>query len=157
MPLVPNTLASSLENDWLGKEDGSFPDSASVSADRFATAFANWFGGATAGPGAVTTAAARRPQLASQAIGAISAMDAQGAGTQLASAIAAYIAGQAFGAGVAGAPIATSAAGSQIGSVFADLNAPPASRAQQIAAACHLLATSTIVTFPPPTPPAPVT
>ncbi|HEY3256771.1 MAG TPA: hypothetical protein VGJ91_22600 [Polyangiaceae bacterium] len=156
MPLLPNSLASSLENDWLAKENGSFPDSTSVSADRFATAFANWFGGAIAGPGAVTTAAARKSQLASLAIPALSAQSAQAAGSQLAQAIAAYIAGQVFGAGVAGPPIATAAAGSQIGSVFADLNSAPSARAQQIASACLTLATSTIVTFPPPTPPAPV-
>jgi len=156
MPLVPNSLASSLESDWLSKENGNFPDSVSVSADRFATAFANWFGGALAGPGAVSTAAARKSQLASLAIPALSAQSAQGAGSQLANAIAAYIAGQAFGPGVAGPPLATSAAGSQIGSVFADLNATPSARAQQIASACYTLASSTIVTFPPPTPPAPV-
>ncbi|HEY5954899.1 MAG TPA: hypothetical protein VIV60_00050, partial [Polyangiaceae bacterium] len=138
MPLVANSLASSLENDWLGKENGSFPDSPSVSADRFATAFANWFANALAGPGAVTTAAARRSQLASLAIPAVSAMSAQAAGSQLAQAIAAYITGQSFGPGVAGPPLAAAAASSQIGSVFADLNAPPSARAQQIAAACYL-------------------
>jgi hypothetical protein len=157
MPLIPSTLASNLESSWLGKDNGSFPDSPSVSADRFATAFANWFALAIAGPGAVTTAAARRSQLASLAIGALSANSAQTAGSQLASAIAAYITGQAFGAGVASAPIATAAAGVQLGSVFADLEAPNSARAQQLAAACLLLATSTIVIYPPPLPPAPVT
>jgi hypothetical protein len=157
MPLVPTALASSLENDWLVKPNGSYPDSVSVSADRFATAFSNWFAGAIAGPGAVTTAGARKAQLAMLAIPALSAQAAQAAGSQLATAIAAYITGQMFGAGVAGAPIAVSAAGSQIGAVFADLDSPLSARAQQIAAACQILAVSTIVTFPPPLPPAPVT
>ena len=157
MPLVPSSLASSLESSWLGKENGSFPDSVSVSADRFATAFSSWFALAIAGPGAVTTAAARRSQLASQAIGALSAMSAESAGSQLATAIAAYVTGQSFGPGVASAPLATAAAGVQLGSAFADTNAPPSARAQRIAAACLLLAVSTLVIYPPPTPPAPVT
>lgn len=159
MPLVPNSLASSLENDWLSKEGGNFPDSVSVSAERFATAFANWFAGAIAGPASVQTAAARKDQLKGLATAALSAMDAQAAGTQLGNAIGAYIAGQMFGpspAGVAAPPTAASAGGSQIGSAFADLNAPPSARAQKIASACHLIATSAIVTFaPPPAPPPP--
>jgi hypothetical protein len=157
MPLIPSSLASSLENDWLAKEGGSFPDSVSVSADRFATAFATWFAGAIAGPGAVTTASARRPQLASLAIPALSAMAPQAAGSLLAAAIAGYITGQSFGPGIASPPLAISAAGSQMGAVFADLDAQPSARAQKIASACQTLAVSTIVTFPPPLPPAPVT
>jgi hypothetical protein len=163
MTLAPNSLASSLESDWLGKEDGNFPDSVSVSADRFATAFASWFAGATAGPASVTTAAARKAQLASLAIPALSAMAPQAAGTQLANAIAAYVAGQMFAAptGVAAPPTASAAGGSQLGAAFADLDSPPSARAQKVASACHLIVSSAIVTFVPPPPvpppPAPVT
>jgi hypothetical protein len=163
MPLVPNSLASSLENDWLSKEGGNFPDSVSVSADRFATAFSQWFAGAIAGPAAVQTAAARKDQLKGLAMAALQAMNPQLAGTQLGNAIAAYIAGQMFGptpTGAAAPPTAAAAGGSQIGAAFADLNAPPSARAQKIASACHLIATSAIVAFTapvPPPPPAPVT
>ena len=71
-------------------------------------------------------------------------------GARLANAVAAYITGQMFPPGVAAAPLATAAAGSQIGAAFADLEAPPSARAQKIAGACYTLATSTLVTFPPP-------
>ena len=162
MPLVPNSLASSLENDWLSKEGGNFPDSVSVSADRFATAVANWFAGAIAGPASVQTAAARKEQLKGLAIAALSTQAAQSAGMQLGNAVAAYVAGQLFGptpSGAAAPPVAAAAGGSQIGAAFADLQAPPAARAQKIASAVHLIVTSAIVTFvapPPPPPPAPV-
>jgi len=157
MPLIPSSLATSLENEWLAKENGNFPDSVSVSADRFSTAVAKWFSTAIAGPGAVTTASARRPQLASQAIAALSAMAPQAAGSLLGAAVAAYITGQAFGAGVAGVPLAAAAGGADIGGAFADLDAAPSARAQRIANACQTIAVSTIVIFPPPLPPAPVT
>jgi hypothetical protein len=163
MPLVPNSLASSLENDWLAKEGGNFPDSVSVSADRFATAVSNWFGGAIAGPAAVQTAAARKGQLQGLAMAALAAQNAQAAGSQLGTAVAAYVAGQMFGptpSGAAAPPTAAAAGGSQIGAAFADLEAPPSARAQKIASAIHLIATSAIVAFVapvPPPPPAPVT
>jgi hypothetical protein len=158
MPLVPKQLATSLENDWFGKEGGSFPDSVSVSADKFATAFSNWFAGAIAGAGSVTTAAARKAQLAGLAIPALSVMAAQAGGVQLGNAIAAYIAGQVFVGpfpGVAAPPTAAAAGGAQIGAAFADLNAPPSARADKIAAACLTIATSTIVTYTTPTGPVP--
>jgi hypothetical protein len=165
MPLVPNSLASSLENDWLSKEGSdNFPDSVSVSADRFATAVSNWFAGALAAPSSPQTAAARQSQLKGLAQVALSAMDAQAAGTQLGNAVAAYVAGQVFGpsaVGLAAPPVAAAAGGAQIGAAFADLKAPPSARAQKIASACHLIATSSIVAFtlplPVPPPPAKVT
>jgi hypothetical protein len=68
-----------------------------------------------------------------------------------------YMTGQAFGPGVASPPTATAAAQSVFVSVFADLDAPQAARAQRIAGAVQLMAASTLVIFPPVIgPPSPV-
>jgi hypothetical protein len=154
--LVQDTLKLGLENDWLVADGGSYPQSAIESGDRFAGAVASWFAGAQAGPFPCATAAARRAQLAASAAAALQAGAAPAAGSQLALAIAQYIVGQLFGAGVAGFPIATSAAGAMLGAVFSDTGTGRSERAQAIAGACTLLAVSTIVTFPAPLPPAPL-
>jgi hypothetical protein len=78
-------------------------------------------------------------------------------GMALALAVAQYMAGQLFGAGVAAMPIATPAAAASIGATFANLDLSNDDRVQAIASACTVLAASTLVTFPPPVPPAPVT
>jgi predicted RecA/RadA family phage recombinase len=151
--LVLDTLKTGLEQDWLGPH----PQNAMESGDRFAGAVANWFASAQAGAFPCVTAVARRPQLASTAAMALQSGTAQGAGAMLALAIAQYMAGQAFGSGVAAFPLATSAAVTMLGATFGNLELSKADRAQTIANACAVLAASTLVTFPPPLPPAPVT
>lgn len=160
MPLVLDTLKSQLENGWLVPEGGCFPESVTQSGDRFATAVCGWFAAGQAAGFPCLTAMARKSQLAAAAAGALSAQSAQAAGTQLAMAVASYMAGQSFGpvpAGVASFPIAASAAVSQMIAVFSDTDASVSQKAQQIAAACTVLATSTLVIFtpPPPVPPPP--
>jgi hypothetical protein len=154
--LVQDTLKTGLENDWLVADGGSYPQSAMESGDRFAGAVASWFAGAQAGPFPCATALARRGQLATAAAAALQVGAAQAAGAQLALALAQYIAGQTFGAGAAGFPIATSAAGTMLGALFGNTGMARAERAQAIAGACTLLAVSTMVTFPAPLPPAPL-
>lgn len=160
MPLVLDTLKSQLENTWLVPEGGSFPESVTESGDRFATAVSGWFAAGQAAGIPCLTAMARKSQLASAAAGALSAQSAQAAGAQLAMAVAAYMAGQSFGpTGVASFPIAAGAAVSQMIAVFSDTDGSVSQKAQQIAGACTVLATSTLVIFsaPPGMPPAPVT
>ena len=157
MPLVPSVLASSLESDWLTHEGGGYADSASQSGDRFAQAVSSWFALAMAGPFPCSTASARKGQLAASATAAIQAGQASLAGMQLALGLVAYMAGQAFGAGVASPPMAASAAQSAITAVFSNLDLSVSARANQIASATHTLALSTIVIFPPViSPPTPV-
>jgi hypothetical protein len=158
MALVPSALASSLESTWLVPEGGDHPSSPAQSGDTFAAAVAGWFGAATAGPYPCSTAAARRSQLASAATAAIQAGDASLAATQLALGLMSYMAGQVFGPGVASPPTAMSAAQTAIASVFSDLEAANAARANRIATGVHTMAVSTIVIFPPViSPPTPVT
>lgn len=157
MPLVQDTLKTALEQRWLVPEGGAYPADATESGDRFATAVVSWFSAAMAGAFPCSTATARKAQLAAAAQAAFEARSAAGAGGLLATALAAYLAGQLFGTGIAAPPLATSAAGAMIGAVFADLDASSSDRAQRIASACTLLATTTIVTFTSPTPPPPPT
>jgi hypothetical protein len=158
VPLVPTILASSLESDWLTHEGGGYADSAAQSGDRFAQAVSSWFANATAGPFPCSTASARKGQLAAAAAAALQAGQAALAGMQLALGLVAYMAGQAFGAGVASPPVAAGVAQSTITSVFSNLDLSVSGRANQIASATHTLALSTIVIFPPPiSPPTPVT
>ncbi|AGP41500.1 hypothetical protein [Sorangium cellulosum] len=157
MALVLDTLKTSLEQQWLVPEQGSYPQSVMESADRFAGAVAGWFAAAQAAGIPCATAAARRAQLMSAAAGALAAGTAPAAGAQLALAVAGYIAGQSFPPGTASFPIATSAAVSLMTATFSDVNGSVAQKAQQIAAACALLAASTLVVFPvAPPPPSPI-
>ncbi|HWN70329.1 MAG TPA: hypothetical protein VNM90_21965 [Haliangium sp.] len=96
-------------------------------------------------------------QLAQLAGQALQARTATAAGNALAQAVAQYIQGQVFGAGLAQFPLALSAAQAQIGAVLANLGISSADRAQGIAGACTALATSTIVTFQVPPYTAPIT
>lgn len=158
MPLVPAALAASLASDWLPDDAGGHADSAGQSGQRFAQAVSNWFGSATAGPFPCSTATARSSQLAASATAAFQAGQAPIAGTQLAMGLVAYVAGQLFGPGVASPPAGAAAAQAAITGVFADLDLPLSSRADQLAAATHALALTTIVVFPPiVSPPLPVT
>lgn len=150
MPLVMSSLRTSLEQDWLSSEGGSHPATPLESGDAFAGAVASWFASAQALGIPCSTAQARRPQLAAQAAGALRVQDAIAAGNALAVALGAYVLGQLFGAGTALMPIAVAAGGAQIGAVFADLQSAPSQRAQSIAAACTVLAVSTLVSFPNP-------
>jgi hypothetical protein len=157
MPLVPASLAASLANDWLVPEGGSYPGSVADSADRFAAAVASWFSGAMAAGFPCATATARRPQLSGSAIAAFTAQNPDAAGAMLAIALMGYMAGQAFGPGIASPPTATAAAQTALAAVFRNLNADNQARAQRIALAVHALALTTIVVFPPViSPPLPV-
>jgi hypothetical protein len=159
MPLSLSTLKSSLENNWLVPEGGDYPSSPQESANRFATAVANWFSTAQANGFPCSTAQARKGQLATQ----LTFTFQQDPGTPLsaaqgiADALSLYITGQLFGAGAAGLPPGTAAATSSLLSTFSNLELDNSTRAQQIALACQTLAISTLVTFPSPLPPANVT
>jgi hypothetical protein len=156
--LVPASLASSLESQWLVPDGGEHPSSPQQSGDAFAAAVSSWFATATAGPFPCSTATARQSQLAASATAAIQAGDASLAGMQLALGLMGYMAGQVFGPGVASPPAAVSATQSAITSVFSNLDLPNSARANQIAIGVHTLAISTIVVFPPVvSPPTPVT
>jgi hypothetical protein len=157
VPLVPTALASSLQSDWLVDEGGQYPGSASESGDKFAGAVSTWFSGAMAAGFPCSTATARRSQLAASATGAFQARDPSLAGMQLAVGLMGYVTGQVFGAGVASPPTAVSAAQSAATAVFSNLDLALSARANQIATGVFTLAISTIVIFPPPTPPGPVT
>lgn len=150
MVIQASTLKISLENDWLVREGGSYPDSVQISGQKFAQAVAQWFSLAQANGLPCSTAIARQGQLALQASSALQIGQAQGAGSQLALAIANYYAGQSFGSGVASFPMALPAGISTISLVFSNLELSNADRAQQIATACYTLAVSTIVVFPNP-------
>jgi hypothetical protein len=157
MPLVQNQLQSDLQSQWLASEGSSYPQSATESGDRFARAVASWFSSAQAAGLPCATAMARMPQLAQLAGVALQARAAVAAGNALAQAVAQYILGQSFGPGVATFPVALAAAQAQIGAVFGNLDMAVGDRARDIASACTVLATSTMVTFPPPMSPAPIT
>lgn len=157
MPLSDSTLKSQLELHWLVPEGGSFPANVQQSAERFASAVATWFSDAQANGLPCTTAQARKSELASQAATAFAAGSAALAGQGLANALSAYILNQTFGAGVAGTPTGATAAVSAFTETFSNLKLANGDRAQKLAEACQKLALSTIVTFPPPTPPANVT
>lgn len=157
MALVPTALASSLETQWLRPPGAEYPGTVTESGDSFAGAVASWFAAATAGAFPCATAMARRSQLAGTAAAALQVGNASLAGTQLALAVAGYMAGQSFGAGVASAPVAVSAGQSAFGSVFANLDMPNSARANTIAGAIHAMALSTVVVFPPVvSPPTPI-
>ena len=151
MPLTPDTLATRLENDWLSEP---FPGSEFESGDRFAAAVSTWFGGALAGGFPVVTAMVRRPQLSAAAAGALAVGPA--AGQLLAVAAAGYIAGQTFGGGTASFPVALAAGIAGFTAALNNLDLTNSARAQQIAAATHMMTLSTIVVFPAPLPPAPI-
>jgi hypothetical protein len=159
MPLVLDTLKSQLENSWLVPEGGSFPQSVTESGEHFATAVAGWFAAGQAAGLPCATAMARKSQLAAAAAAALAASSAQAAGAQLAMGVAAYMAGQSFPPGIASFPAAAGAAVSQMIAVFSDVDGSVAQKAQQIASACTILATTTLVIFPipPGPPPAPIT
>jgi hypothetical protein len=103
------------------------------------------------------TAAARRFQLTAAAAGALEAGIGPTSGALLSVAVATYYAGQLFGAGVATFPVALPAGMALMTAALLDLNIPKSARASQMAQACHLMALSTIVIFPAPLPPAPIT
>lgn len=154
MALVFDTLKSQLENSWLVPDGGSYPESVSESGDRFAAAVSSWFSSAMAGAFPCSTAMARRSQLAAAATAALGAGSAQAAGSQLAMGVAAYIAGQSFLPGTASFPAGLGAAVSQMIAVFSDVDGSVSQKAQQMATACTLLATTTLVITPvPPGPP----
>jgi hypothetical protein len=154
--LMPSTLSRSFANDWLVAQGGSYPSSVTESADRFATAVAQWFSLAMAATFQCSTAAARRSQLASTAASALAAGAAPAAGQLLALAVAGYYAGQSFGAGAATFPAAISAGIALFTQAFVNLDTPQAARADLMAQACYVMAVSTIVMFPPVLPPAPI-
>ena len=158
MPLVPSLLSLSLQSQWLPRDgDGPFHDDVPASARALAGAIADWFAMAMAAGFPCVTAAARKSQLEALLIPALQAGLAPVAGQQVGLAFMAYVAGQAFGPGVSAPPSATAAAGAAIGAAFADRDGPQSARADQIAQALHLQAMSSIVAFPPPMPPAPIT
>jgi hypothetical protein len=156
MALVLSLLQSSLEHDWLVAQGGSYPKDAQESGDRFAKAVTSWFSAAQANGIPCATAQARRPELAQTAAGAFQVGVAQAAGATLALAVAGYIAGQTFGAGVASFPMATGACVAKMGAAFGNLDLTNAERSQELASACMLLASSTLIVFPPPLPPGPL-
>jgi hypothetical protein len=151
--LTPGDLSARLESEWLGQ----FPASPFESGEMFAGAVAGWFLAAQAAGIPCATAAPRRPQLSALAAGALKAGIGPTSGALLAAAVAAYYAGQAFGVGVAGFPTALPAAMALTSAALLDLGMAKKARADQIAQACHLMALSTIVVFPTPAPPAPIT
>lgn len=158
MALSPSILATSLEQQWLVAEGGSYPSTPAEAGDRFAGAVSGWFAQATAGPYPCATAAARRAQLAATATAALQTASAQLAGAQLGLGLMGYMAGQVFGPGVASPPTAVGAGQSAITAAFVDLDAPQNARANRIASGVHAMAISTLVVFPPVVgPPVPVT
>lgn len=157
MPLVPIVLSASLASSWLVPPGGSYPDSPSASGDRFAGAVSTWFATAMAGPFPCVTASARRSQLAASAAGAFAARSTSGAASLLATGLMGYLAGQAFGPGVASPPTATGAAQAMFQATFANVDLDLSGRADQFATAIHTMAISTLVVFPPViSPPMPV-
>ena len=154
MALNPSTLQSELEQSWLSD---SFPDAVLLSADRFASVVATWFSAAQAAGFPCSSAMARKADLMGQLVSALGAMSAAGAGQGMASALAVYMTGQVFGAGVASPPTGAAAAGAAFTATFLDVSnqTTNAMRAQRIAQACQAMAITTIVIFPPSTPPIP--
>jgi len=157
MALSPSALQSQLETAWLVPPGGSYPEDAQASGDRFASAVASWFSLAQANGIPCGTATVRQSQLASLLAISFSTGAAASAGQALADALVLYITGQLFGPGVAAPPTGGAAAASAFSSAFSNLELPSAARAQLLASACQALALTTLVTFPPPTPPAPIT
>lgn len=155
--LNPTQLGDQLERQWLTDENGPHPDAVPASADAFAGVVSQWFMTAQAAGIPVVTAMPRRPMLMALVIPALMAQAPVAAGQQLANAVMLYMTGQLYGAGVSAAPIATSAAGAMIGNAFATLDLDRQSRAQIIATAVHVMALTTIVSFPHPPFVAPVT
>jgi hypothetical protein len=151
--LVPQDLASALEQQWLSQ----FPDSSFESGDLFAGAVSTWFVGAQAAGVPCVTALPRRFQLAAAAGAALEAGVGATSGPLLAAAVASYYAGQVFGTGAATFPTALPAGMALMTAALLDLNMPQSMRANQLAQACHLMALSTIVVFPVAPPPAPIT
>jgi hypothetical protein len=151
--LVPNDLASALEQQWLAQ----FPGSSSESGDLFAGAVSGWFAGAQAAGIPCLTALPRRFQLSAAAGAALEAGIGPTSGALLAVGVATYYAGQLFGSGVATFPAALPAGMALMTAALLDLNMAQPARASQIAQACHLMALSTIVVFPVAPPPAPIT
>jgi len=146
--LDPTQLANRLAAEWLRGDGLRYPDSVARSADVFAGICSEWFAAAQAGPFPVVTALPRRPMLMSLAIPPLSAQDPSAAGNQLASAASLYIAGQVFSGGTALPPAGTGAAGGMLAAAFSarDLDREP--RARLVATALHLLALTTVVSFP---------
>lgn len=157
MALDSKLLKSQLETGWLVSPGGSYPDDAQASSERFASAVASWFSLAQANGIPCGTATARESQLASLAALAFATGSAVSAGQSLANALTLYMAGQQFGPGVAAPPLGAAAAATAFVAIFLDLQADNAARAEQLAGACQALALTSIVTFPPPVPPSPVT
>jgi hypothetical protein len=154
--LIPTALEDGLLEDWLVEPGGRFPASPAESGQRFARAVAAWFTTATAGAFPCATALARQGQLATQAAGALMAGAPPAVGSQLATALASYMAGQVFGAGTAAMPAASGAVAPAFAAVFSNLAMERDDRARLIALGCYTLALSTVVVFPPPLPPLPV-
>ena len=157
MPLVSSILATSLENNWLPREDGAWPDTESDSARILAGEIANWFSQAMAAGFPCSTATARKSQLEGQLTPAIQIGSASGAGQQIALAFMNYVAGQSFGSGVAAPPMATSAGGNLIGNALTQVDLDQSSRANMIASAFQMMSISSIVSFTTPPWAAPIT
>jgi hypothetical protein len=155
MVLDPLSLAQSLRQGWL-PAGSDFAPSVNASGQRFADAVAPWFAGGAAAGFPCATALARKAELASNAASALASGDARGAGQQLGLAIAQFMAGQAFGAGMSVFPVAAPALAAALGEVFASHDLDADQRASMIATATYLAAISTIVVFPPPLTPTPV-
>lgn len=157
MPLDPSQLRTGLRNQWLPGDQGPYAGSAMESGQRFADVVAPWFALAVAGGFPCATAMARKAQLTAGAGAALAANDAMAAGQQLAMAVAQYMAAQSFGAGMSAMPVAASAMVSAFGQVFSSHDLDADARATTMANAMYAAAVSTIVTFPPTLPPAPIT
>lgn len=154
---MPTSLSQSLQSRWLPRDDkGPFHDNAAASAQALAGVIAEWFALAMAAGVPCATASARQGQLQSMLLPYLQAGVAPAVGLGIALSFMTYVAGQSFGPGIAAPPAATGAAAVSIGMALADLNLSQSARADQIAAALHAQALSSIVTFPPPLPPSPV-
>ena len=156
MPLNAQTLKQGLASRWMVADGGSHPSSPAESADRFAAVVSQWFATAVAAGAPCQTAQVRRPQLSMQALGAFGAQNPQASGQLLGLAVAAYIAGQVFGPGVASFPPGVSLAQSALSLVFADLESAVDARAERIAQALTALAKTTPVIVSPAGTPVPI-
>jgi hypothetical protein len=154
--LMPSDLASRLERDWLPGAGGSYPADVLESGDRFAAAVAQWFANAMAATFPCGTAAARQRQLAATAASALAAGLAPASGQLLAVAVAGYIAGQSFGAGLATFPVALAAGIGLFTQAFVTRDLTQRARADLLAQGCYAMAVSTIVVFPVMPPPSPI-
>jgi hypothetical protein len=154
--LIPSSLASGLAANWLMANGGAFPASPLESADRFSTEVAGWFTLAMAATFPCATAQARKSQLMTQSAAALAAGLPPVSAQLLALAVASYISGQSFGAGVASFPAAVSAGQVLFTQAFLTQDLPAKDRAQLFADGCYAMALSTPVVFPPPLPPSPI-